>query len=429
MFNSDAKLFLSASNNVSCAKTLINECRKVLSEVMLPDEPDYIRCKSNIDECKVDVLVNKIEETKRSLIELDQSFASEYMSLIQELLESSSIDTSNMSEEEKEQYNIKMDVYYRDYNYNLLYILEKYADSGKLTEELRDQWEVQQLIVKQYEVKDEMDVVPETSDKFIEKYIRYADLDKKIINLDKSLTSEEKKQKLDKYNDNFESNIKILELNRDVAKKTEELSNLKAGSEEYYKKSQEIYDLQINYLEKKGTLNSDEIKSLENLRNYSNLMHLYKEKAHLNDDWIPFNGNDLDEDIFKLKKDMGIATQDEIEYLDMNGWEKAVHNTGAFVCSVFEGLFSVVESIGDGIVMLAGGIGSIFGADTKWAEDFVKTDYAADMYRGIVLTTGLNECIAYGGAHTAGNIIGEVVGTIALQFINPLITFSLSLNL
>lgn len=425
MFKSDAKLFLSANNNINSAKTIINECIRLLSEVELPGDSDYNSCKSNLENSGINVLVNKVEDTKESLMKLDQGFASEYMTLLQEFLQTSTIDTSNMSDEEKMQYSVQMSGYARDYNQTLLYMLEKYEESGMLTPELEEQLKMQKAIVEQYDVQDKMASLPTTSDEYIKLFKQNAEYDKKIINLNPNLTEEEKTSYLKQYEDSFNSNIEVLELNRNISLKNDELEKLanddKYGTEEYYSKQNEIYQLQIDFYNNKGVLTDAEKANLANLKKYKELTNLYIDREGLGSNWIPFDGNSLNDEIFQLELDLNIGTEEEQaekkRYLEMNGWEKALQNTGTFVTSVFEGIYNVEEQIFDGGVMICGEVGSWFGADTKWAEDLVEIDLSGDAYRGAIQDFGINEHIAYGTAHEAGNFTGEMLATIALQFL------------
>ena len=424
MFKSEAKLFLSANNNLNYAKTIINECKRLVNEIESQENSDYIKCKNNIINCDIDALANKVETTKESLMKLDQSFASEYMALLQEYLQAASIDTSNMTDEEKMQYSIQMNAYARDYNYSLLYMLEKYEESDMLTPELQAQLEIQRTIVEQYDVQDKMAALTTTSQEYIDLFKTNAEYDKKLINLNPNLTDEEKSSYLKEYENSFNSTLEILELNRDVAKKTDELKNLEQGSEAYYKKENEIRQLQINYYEGKENLTEQEKKQLDFLKDGVELNELYIDKEQNNGFWHPFVEGEYDEAILDKKIEMGIATEDEIAYDKMNGWERAWENTKTFSTSVVFGIGSVTETVVDGVVMLAGEAGSCFGADTQWAEDFVSIHYADDAYTGLVQSDCINSVSAYSGWHTAGNMIGTTVGYVALSYLpgGPIVT-------
>lgn len=418
MFKSEAELFLSANNNINHAKTLINECKRIVGEMELQGNSDYTNCKNNILNCDIDSLVDLVETTKESLFKLDQSFASEYMTLIQEYIQTDGLDTSQMTEEELLAYSIQMSGYERDYNYGLLYTLEKYEESGMLTPELEAQLEVQRTIVNQYEVQDQMSVLDPNSQEYIDLYKQNADYDRQIIMLSPNLTEEEKISYLAAYDESFNSNIEILELNRDISILNTELEGMEYGTEEYYAKENEIRELQINYYEGKTVLTPEEQQHLEFLRDGVELNELYIDKEQNNGFWHPFIESEYDEAILDKKIEMNIATEDEIAYDKMNGWERAWENTKTFTTSFAFGVGSVTESVVDGTVMLLGEGGKVlFNADTQWAEDFVSIHYADDAYTGLVLSDSINSVSAYSGWHTAGNVAGSTTGYVALSLL------------
>ena len=84
--HADPELFLSASNNVQFAKNEINECKKLILDVVLLNDSYYDACKTNIESCDIDKLVTKIDATKQTLFNRDQEFASVYMTMVEEAL-------------------------------------------------------------------------------------------------------------------------------------------------------------------------------------------------------------------------------------------------------------------------------------------------------------------------------------------------------
>lgn len=410
-------MFLSGNNNLIYAKDIINECKRIISGIELPDNNDYDKCKKNINGCDVNGLLEKVEETKQNLFKIDQEFAGEYLSLLQESIETASIDTSNMTEEEKMQYSIQMSAYARDYNYSLLYMLQKYEENDMLTPELKSQLEYQKAVVEQYAVQDQMAPLTTTSQEYIDLFKKNAEYDKKLISINPNLTEDQKTSFLKQYEINFNSNLDILELNRDIAKKTEELKKLENGTEKYYNKEKEILQLQIDYYENKGELTETEKAKLKELKDYKDLNGLYIDQVENSNFFHSFVYDEYEKAIYNKKKEMGITTEDEDEWHNMSGWERACANTGTFITSTLLGVGSVTEGIIDGTVMLAGGVGSIFGADTKWAEDFVSVSISEDGYDGLVQADFINGVSANTGWHTTGNFVGEVGGTILLQFL------------
>lgn len=417
MYKTDAQLFINANNNINSAKALINECRRLINQVNLPNNSDYENCVEKISDCDIEGLVNLVETTKESLFKIDQEFANEYMNILQEHLTTMSIDTSTMTDEEKMQYSIQMDSYTRDYNYNLLYILEKYEETGQLTQEMQQQLEIQRALVEQYGIQDEMAGLLPTSSKYIDLYEKNAEYDRKLIELNSSLTDKEKIDTLAAYNEQYESQHTLLELNHDIANLQEELEGLEPGTEKYYEKENEIRQLQIDYYETKENLTDAEKQNLQFLKNGVELNELYIEKEQNNNFFHPFVESYYEEAILDKKISMGIATEDEIAYDQMNAWERAWEDTKTFTTSFVFGIGSVTENVIDGAVMLSGGIGSLFGADTQWAEDFVSVSYANDAYTGLVQSGGINEVAAYSEWRTVGNIGGTTVGYVCLSFL------------
>ena len=221
MFKSEASLFLSGYNNVNSAKTLINECKRLIGDFDVEGSIPCKNLKGNINTCYIEGLVNQIEETKESLMKLDQEFASEYMTLLQEYLQNQTIDTSKMTEEEQMQYNIQMNAYARDYNQNLLYMLEKYEESGMLTEEMQQQLEYQRELVAQYDVQDKMAVLSYDTDEYIKLFKQNAEMDRNLIKLNPSFTEEQKASYLKEYEIQYEQNLTALSEARDARVKRE----------------------------------------------------------------------------------------------------------------------------------------------------------------------------------------------------------------
>ena len=148
MFKSEAKLFLSANNNLNYAKTLINECKRLVIELELQGNSDYTKCKSNITDCDINSLVNKVETTKESLLKLDHDFAESYMQLLQKSLTIDEISYQNISDEERFEYNL----YLKDFDYTLLAILEQRDSEGNLNAEMKHQLEIQRTKWERLEI-------------------------------------------------------------------------------------------------------------------------------------------------------------------------------------------------------------------------------------------------------------------------------------
>lgn len=70
--------------------------------------------------------------------------------------------------------------------------------------------------------------------------------------------------------------------------------------------------------------------------------------------------------------------QEEIE--NMSVWERIGVTIADFFTEIGGGVVKLFEGVVDAGAMIAGGIGSIFGADTKWAEDFVARDLTQEWW-------------------------------------------------
>lgn len=83
-----------------------------------------------------------------------------------------------------------------------------------------------------------------------------------------------------------------------------------------------------------------------------------------------------------------------------------------------------VEGLIEGVVGVAGGVGSIFGADTQWAEDIIAQTWTEDVFSGLPEATKnsyINE-LSEGGQETVRGIIdgvGQAASAIGLSFVNP----------
>ena len=369
MFKSEPNLFLRANNNVNSAKTLINECKRLIIDFDLEGNSACSNLKSNINSCNIDALVTRIENTKQSLMELDQGFASEYMMLLQEYLSTASMNTSNMTEEEMMQYSI----YSRDYNQILLNMLEKYEESGMLTEEMKQQLEYQRQLVAQYELEDKMAVLDPSSDEYINLFKQSAGHNRNMIILNPSLTDEEKVAYLEQFDAQYNQNLESL---------------ISARNEKIQRKKDE-----------------------------AELQELYKFKEDNNVFFHPFVEDEINEAILDKQISMGIATEDEIEYKNMDSFDRFCADSKTFAVSTYTGLFNIVEGMTDGVVMLT----SAFATEhyKNWAIEYTTRDISEEMYQGIQLSTGMNSYSAYGDWHEAGLVFGETAGKIGMTFAAP----------
>lgn len=311
MFQSNPSLFLTANNYLYCAQTLINKCKASINSYEIPDSSNLASAKKSINSCNIDAILQIVDTTKASLLKLDKEFLVEYMSMLEETVNNGLKSYEMMTAEEIMQYNIQMGAYIRDYNYSLLYKLEQYESAGMLTDEMKKQLEIQRIIVAQYDIQDKMAVLNPTSDEYIDLFKQNAEYEKKLIIANPKLTDTEKADYLKEYNYSFNSEIDVLELNCNVAKKMAELQKLEVGSIEYYEKENIIRMLQINYYSRKDYLTDSESEYLQNLKDGLELNKLYVAKKENNDILHPFIEKEYEKQILAKKRALGISTSNE----------------------------------------------------------------------------------------------------------------------
>ena len=164
------------------------------------------------------------------------------------------------------------------------------------------------------------------------------------------------------------------------------------------------------------------------------LEDLYKQRDDNNGLFHPFKEAEIEEKIRKLENELSVPHKPD-------GWESfcdtcedaaatavsfvdtAIDTTATFGLSVVEGVVDVGETIVDGAVQVGGGLiaygVSAFDEEAgaamkKGIQDFVAYDASGAFYDAAVDLAGIDEDIAYGWAHTAGNITGQVAGYAAI---------------
>lgn len=68
-----------------------------------------------------------------------------------------------------------------------------------------------------------------------------------------------------------------------------------------------------------------------------------------------------------------------------DGWQRAMDTGEEFLSNVSEGVFNVVDDVGDFLIGIAGEIGSWFKADTQWAEDAISYDWATQVHESTMV--------------------------------------------
>lgn len=430
----NAEYFISAMNDISSAKTKINECKRLINEELKITDYDGASystdesCRESINAIDIDKVESVVEATLKHLATFDEDFATAYGTILQNKLEElSSFDPSVMSLEE---YNIQQETYTRQWCYYLLVKLENAEKEGLLDEEMKLQLEQLRIIMQQYDIQDKMSTLATTDELYIQLYERNAECNKELINLRTDLTEEEKAAMIKEYELGVANDIAILELSSSLNAKYEELDGLEAGTESYLNKVNEIYQLQIDYYEDKGaSITAEEQKQLDFLKDNIELNDLYIDQIQLSADggFHPFADKEITDAILNKKVNMidpetgkSIATADELEYYNMSDFDKALADTGTFLTSAWtNGIGNFGEGIMDFAVSGAGEVGSWFGADTQWAEDFIATDYSSLSYNYHVRTGVLNEHSANSMYRDLGAFTGDFAVRTALTFTAP----------
>lgn len=377
-----ADLFIKASNNVENAKNLFKECKRTIDEsnvVFGASLFSQLEQKINDSDKAITNLINRIENTKKSLLELDSDFANEYMTILAEQLKNSSLDTSTMTEEERNEYNQKMNNTIKDYNFNLYYMLERLQKNGQLTPEIEEMieqeyginYKYQKAVCDQYKIQDQMSGVDVLSDDFKSLYKEYIEQGKNVILFDPKL----------------DENTKQTRLN----------------------------ELEIQYNETIKSIDESQ-KARTQARQQEQLQKLQLQKEYNNGLFHPGVEKEIDDAIINLRAEMG--DQSAIDYLNMSDFEKGLQYAGTVCFSAFEGFLDLGEGLVDGVVYLGGKtvqVASFGSVDDKWAEDIISYDVSGNLYDWTVDAVGINSEIAYGSARSIGNFVGGGLGYYALS--------------
>ncbi len=432
MFKTEARLFLSAYNKLSCANTLIHRCIGEVAENLASEDGInelIYKCYNDIKD-----LITKVDAAKSSLME-NEKFSSEYMTLLQEFTENSTIDT-NMTEAEKMQYSIQMDAYAREYNQILMDMLEKYEKSGMLNDEMKQELEVRRNLAELYRIEDRMATYKSNGDYHFKRQDleKKAKCEKNLINLSTNLTDDEKAEQI-KQIDKYTSIQLSIMTQRSI------LSDKTPGTYSYYVEENQLLEYEIDYYNFKGNLTNEEKERLNDLKDNITLNKLYiiqEQDKELNCNWpkieidiklgnatekdiemydIHTSAKDVEEKIINQKMKMGIATEDEINWYNMNTFSKIVENTKTLGASTGCGVLHIFEEITDGIVTVLGRLlDRPFIPTATWAEDFVSVNYAEETY-DLIASAHLNSVSAYSNWHSVGEWIGETTGTIAILYL------------
>lgn len=200
-----------------------------------------------------------------------------------------------------------------------------------------------------------------------------------------------------------QAEIQQVRAEEEARRLAEEQARILAEQQRQYEEQQRLYQQQLKELE-----------------------DLYRQRDENNGLFHPIIEAEIEAKIEALEKQLNVPHQPD-------GWDqfvKMAENPGAtavtFVASVVEGIADVGESIVDGAVQIVGGAASyVVGAIDEDAgkamqegiQEFVSTDWTGKGYDAFVNAAGIDPEIAYGPAHSAGQIVGQVAGYAAISMI------------
>ena len=178
---------------------------------------------------------------------------------------------------------------------------------------------------------------------------------------------------------------------------------------------QRIYEEQLRIYEEQQRKYQEQLAQLEDL---------YRQRDENNGILHPFKEAEIEDKIEALEKQLNVPHQPD-------GFESMLDHplqaTATFVASVGEGILDVGESIVDGVVQVGGGLVSYaVGAIDEEAgqkmqqeiQEFVSTDLTGELYDAVMVDAlGIDPAVAYGPAHSAGQIVGQVAGYAAISMI------------
>lgn len=428
-FKSDPTLFYTANVSLEKAKTLFEQCKKTVNSISISGGTINFdtAVKDKINNCGMYELADKLFSSLQTLIDNDSDFRDEYMSLVVSDLDIGEEELSNMTSEELMEYNMNM----KAYQYNLLDVLKKKAEEekalyGKVSSETQEQLDYQEKVIAKIENSEELSKCDPTSDDYLTLFEKQGEIEKDLIKLNPYLSQEEKDKYIKLSEEEYKLQYDSIAFSREVTIKSNELETLELGSKEYYEKEKEIYQLQLDFYDKKGkNLTEEEKKQKEYLEKLIELNNLYIKKEENNGFWNPLIEKELKESILQTKvliKDpngKSLATEDEIEFAKMSKGERNFEYTKTFLASAGTGVGKVAETLVDGLVMgiAIAGKGENENFDTKWAEDFVSIQFAKDAYDSLVASDKINEVAAYSGVHDVGDFVGSAIGYACFSFI------------
>ena len=136
-----------------------------------------------LDNCDIEKLIEKIEQTKDSLLRFDSDFGEEYFKLLKDCIDKLDKDGN------EEQYLTQYGIYEKDYWNALAAMLEK--NEGILNDELKEQLAVARAMAGYYNTTDEIGSKDTSSERMVELLEERKKYEKQLLKLNKNYTDEE----------------------------------------------------------------------------------------------------------------------------------------------------------------------------------------------------------------------------------------------
>lgn len=352
---------------------------------------------SNTDSEKLIDLLGEKKKYEEELLKLNGNLEGE--DLEQELAkldEKYNIAILEIKSDAAQKKMLGLDINAEDYEEQCVNLLKEQIDYQKqmvmaskdLTEEeiqenlalLDDEYDKNIILIKNNILTNEYGKLDITADNYIEKGIdllsKQKEYAEQLLRLDKSLTEEQLNEQLSGLNLQYKYSCLMTEANKIQSN----IDNLDIEAEDYEETRLELLTEQRKRVEEMLRMNKN-----------------------LTEDQINEQLSFIDQEIRR--------SEQNIEWNEMNVFEKGLQYVGTYYLSGYLGIFKVAENIFDGLAMIVG----LFGNEEKISE-LVQTDIAAEAYSAIADAIGINDNAAYSKVHDFGNAVGNVLAYAALTF-------------
>lgn len=407
----DGKLFYCANDEVYNAKESLNVCRRIMASDVQADSEYVKNIENSINDCftHMEQLINRVETAKENTMKTEPDFLRDYALECQKQV--SEIFTPGedgllveISEEDKNKY-------LKEHYIAQLAILEQ---SGKNDPETQKSIEYLKYNIEKCEINEKISDKIDIDNEYINLFTRNYEIDKELIKMNyEELSDEEIESILSEMEEQFQKAIYTLDIERDIHNLVKVQSEFDEDSPEYFRYNQMIIQRKLSeYIDimKYRDLTPEEQQIFSQLDTEKRYEALLEERAKASGFFNTFTRWDIDKQILNFKCDNGLATQAEIEYRNMTGWQKFCNNYGVVTCSIFEAEFKA----GENIVDACASTWMFFDQDNADLKNFVAKDHATSFYDDAVKSGNLSAYNAYGKLHTTSYFAGDVISTVAL---------------